>query len=72
MMETQTFVKVVMNPGDLLYLPRGTVHYTEASGQSGAAHITFGVDSGAVAWGWGGLGKVISCSVCGDTVLTHV
>lgn len=53
----KAFEKVVMNPGDLLYLPRGTVHYTEPSGDIGAAHITFGVDSGAAAWSE--VGKVV-------------
>ena len=53
-----TTVTVVMEAGDLLYLPRGTVHYTEAHGDKGSAHITFGVDSGAVAWGWGGLAHI--------------
>ena len=49
-LEEKVFAEVVMTPGDLLYLPRGTVHYTEAAGHHGSAHITFGVDSGAVAW----------------------
>ena len=51
-------VQVIMHPGDLLYIPRGTVHFTEANGGHGSAHITFGVDSGAVSWGWGGLAQI--------------
>jgi len=51
------FIQVVLEPGDLLYLPRGTVHYTKARGDEGSAHITLGVDAGALAWGWGGLAQ---------------
>jgi len=41
---------VDMLPGDVLHIPRGVVHHTEALGGSGSVHITFGVDSGGASW----------------------
>ena len=33
-------LEVVLAPGDVLYLPRGTIHAAEAVGEEGSCHVT--------------------------------
>lgn len=39
-------VVIEMCPGDVLHVPRGMVHHTEALGDAGSMHITLGIDTG--------------------------
>lgn len=36
----EPLLEAVLEPGDVLYLPRGTVHAAEAEGGAGACHVT--------------------------------
>ncbi len=50
MIKTSNCVKIIMNPGDLLYVPRGIAHRCVASADKGSIHLTFSIQDREYSW----------------------